>query len=151
VATATDLQVADYASYLEIITAQRNVLDAELTLAELHQAQLLQVVALYRALGGGWSAQPPLVQSPDSISNDNPRRFTGCQLSARRMGAQRLALRPRPTLRDAPRRQPARVPAAQRKSDRNIFGDLYSPTFHYIGPRPDDVAELLVRAAQEPL
>ena len=31
-------------------------------LAELHQAQLLQAVALYRALGGGWNAQPALVQ-----------------------------------------------------------------------------------------
>lgn len=55
-ATATDLQVAGYASYLEIITAQRTVFDAELTLAELHQAQLLQAVALYRALGGGGNA-----------------------------------------------------------------------------------------------
>lgn len=62
VATATDLQVAGYASYLEIITAQRTVLDAELSLAELHQAQLLQAVVLYRALGGGWNAQPALVQ-----------------------------------------------------------------------------------------
>ncbi|MDO7874816.1 hypothetical protein Q5H93_08750 [Hymenobacter sp. ASUV-10] len=30
-------------------------------------------------------------------------------------------------------------------------GDLYSPTFHYIGPRPESVDELLERAAQEPL
>ena len=30
-------------------------------------------------------------------------------------------------------------------------GDLYSPTFHYIGRRPNSVDELLEAAAQEPL
>jgi multidrug efflux system outer membrane protein len=55
VATATDLQYTGYATYLEIITAQRSVLDAELSLAELRRTQLLQAVALYRALGGGWN------------------------------------------------------------------------------------------------
>ncbi len=52
---ATDLQYTGYATYLEIITAQRSVLDAELSLAELRRTQLLQAVALYRALGGGWN------------------------------------------------------------------------------------------------
>ena len=54
VATANELFVAGYASYLEVITAQRSVLEAELSLAEARQAQLLQSVGLYRALGGGW-------------------------------------------------------------------------------------------------
>jgi len=54
VATANELFVAGYASYLEVITAQRSVLDAELNLATARQAQLLQSVNLYRALGGGW-------------------------------------------------------------------------------------------------
>ncbi|MBD2714342.1 efflux transporter outer membrane subunit [Hymenobacter sp. BT646] len=54
VATANDLYVAGYASYLEVITAQRSVLEAELSLAEARQSQLLQSVDLYRALGGGW-------------------------------------------------------------------------------------------------
>ncbi|OGX89326.1 efflux transporter outer membrane subunit [Hymenobacter coccineus] len=53
-ATANDLFVAGYASYLEVITAQRSVLEAELSLADARQAQLLQSVNLYRALGGGW-------------------------------------------------------------------------------------------------
>ena len=54
VATANDLFVAGYATYLEVITAQRGVLEAELSLAEARQIQLLQSVSLYRALGGGW-------------------------------------------------------------------------------------------------
>ena len=54
VATSNDLFVAGYATYLEVITAQRGVLEAELSLTEARQAQLLQSVNLYRALGGGW-------------------------------------------------------------------------------------------------
>jgi len=54
VATSNELFVAGYATYLEVITAQRNVLEAELSLADARQAQLLQSVGLYRALGGGW-------------------------------------------------------------------------------------------------
>lgn len=54
VATSNDLFIAGYATYLEVITAQRSVLEAELSLAETRQALLLQSVNLYRALGGGW-------------------------------------------------------------------------------------------------
>lgn len=54
VATSNELFVAGYATYLEVITAQRSVLEAELSLAESRQTQLQQSVALYRALGGGW-------------------------------------------------------------------------------------------------
>lgn len=42
------------ATYLEVITAQSNVLQAELELAVLKKDQLNAVVDLYRALGGGW-------------------------------------------------------------------------------------------------
>jgi outer membrane protein TolC len=54
VATSNKLFVAGYATYLEVITAQRSVLEAELSLAESRHSQLLQSVSLYRALGGGW-------------------------------------------------------------------------------------------------
>ncbi|UOQ55033.1 efflux transporter outer membrane subunit [Hymenobacter cellulosivorans] len=54
VATSNELFVAGYASYLEVITAQRSVLEAELSLAESRHSQLQQSVSLYRALGGGW-------------------------------------------------------------------------------------------------
>ena len=42
------------ANYLEVITAQGNVLQAELELAVLKKDQLNATVELYRSLGGGW-------------------------------------------------------------------------------------------------
>lgn len=42
------------ASYLEVITAQGNVLQSELDLAALKRDQLGAVAELYRSLGGGW-------------------------------------------------------------------------------------------------
>jgi outer membrane protein, multidrug efflux system len=44
----------DLANYLEVITAQQNALDAELSLAFVQRAILNAKVELYRALGGGW-------------------------------------------------------------------------------------------------
>jgi outer membrane protein, multidrug efflux system len=42
------------ANYIEVITAQSNVLQSELDLAALKRNQLIAVTGLYRALGGGW-------------------------------------------------------------------------------------------------
>lgn len=42
------------ATYLEVITAQGNVLQGELELASIKRAQLSAVSNLYRSLGGGW-------------------------------------------------------------------------------------------------
>jgi NodT family efflux transporter outer membrane factor (OMF) lipoprotein len=60
VSISDDLYKANYASYLEVVTAQRNVLDAELNLTNTRRQQFLLLIDLYRALGGGWtpSAQP---------------------------------------------------------------------------------------------
>jgi NodT family efflux transporter outer membrane factor (OMF) lipoprotein len=54
VSTSNDLFRSGYASYLEVITAQRSVLEAELALITTKQAQFLSLTDLYRALGGGW-------------------------------------------------------------------------------------------------
>jgi NodT family efflux transporter outer membrane factor (OMF) lipoprotein len=54
VSTANTLFVAGYASYLEVVTAQRRVLEAELELIDTRQQQFLSLVDLYRSLGGGW-------------------------------------------------------------------------------------------------
>ncbi|MDF0666056.1 MAG: efflux transporter outer membrane subunit [Nitrospira sp.] len=43
------------ASYLDVLTAQRSLFDAQLALARTHRTQLVSVVQLYKALGGGWS------------------------------------------------------------------------------------------------
>jgi outer membrane protein TolC len=42
------------ADYLEVITAQSNSLNAELSLADIQRQQLSAMVELYRSLGGGW-------------------------------------------------------------------------------------------------
>jgi multidrug efflux system outer membrane protein len=42
------------ANYLEVITAQSNVLQSELELASIKRSQLSAVSELYKALGGGW-------------------------------------------------------------------------------------------------
>jgi len=54
VSTSNDLYVAGLASYLEVILAQKNVLAAELELAETRKEQFFSVIDLYRSLGGGW-------------------------------------------------------------------------------------------------
>lgn len=54
VSTANDLYVAGYASYLEVITAQKSVLQAEFELNDTRKDVWLSMIQLYRALGGGW-------------------------------------------------------------------------------------------------
>lgn len=54
VAVSRDLFLSGYANYLEVITAQRSVLDAELTLTTARRDQFLALIELYRSLGGGW-------------------------------------------------------------------------------------------------
>jgi multidrug efflux system outer membrane protein len=55
---AVDISVSQFrggtATYLDVVTAQENEFSAELTLAQLEGQQLVEFVALYRALGGGW-------------------------------------------------------------------------------------------------
>ena len=41
-------------SFLQVLDAGRNLFTSELTLAQLRRQELLSVVQLYRALGGGW-------------------------------------------------------------------------------------------------
>jgi NodT family efflux transporter outer membrane factor (OMF) lipoprotein len=41
-------------SYLQVLDAERNRFQGELALAQLRQLEVLSVVQLYRALGGGW-------------------------------------------------------------------------------------------------
>lgn len=54
VSVSNDLFFTGYASYLEIITAQKSVLEAELELTSLKKDQFHAVIELYRSLGGGW-------------------------------------------------------------------------------------------------
>ncbi|SNC64858.1 efflux transporter, outer membrane factor (OMF) lipoprotein, NodT family [Hymenobacter gelipurpurascens] len=55
VSISDDLFKANYATYLEVITAQRSVLEAELNLSNTRRQQFLRLIDLYRSLGGGWT------------------------------------------------------------------------------------------------
>ena len=43
-------------SYLQVLDAERDLFDAELQLVRLQRDELLNIVGLYRALGGGWES-----------------------------------------------------------------------------------------------
>jgi multidrug efflux system outer membrane protein len=61
--------VGGLATYLEVLDAQQQLFPAELDLARTRRDELIAVVALYRALGGGWSQQPasPSVPLPFAL------------------------------------------------------------------------------------
>jgi multidrug efflux system outer membrane protein len=60
---ATDLSRARYdsglASYIEILTADEQLFDEQLLLAQVRGAELRARAELYRALGGGWQPETP--------------------------------------------------------------------------------------------
>jgi len=54
-------------AYFEVLDAQQQLFPAEISLAETHRDQLVAVVNLYKALGGGWQTQgavPPAKPAP---------------------------------------------------------------------------------------
>ncbi len=51
-------------SYLEILESQRSLFDSQLQTSETFQLRLNAVVALYAALGGGWSVEEPAASEP---------------------------------------------------------------------------------------
>jgi NodT family efflux transporter outer membrane factor (OMF) lipoprotein len=53
-ANSEELLVNGYATYLDLLTARQNALSAELNLIDNKLNQLLSIVNLYEALGGGW-------------------------------------------------------------------------------------------------
>jgi len=46
-------------SYLEVLDSERQLFEAQLNLAQAKGNELLAVITLYRALGGGWQAAAP--------------------------------------------------------------------------------------------
>ncbi|WP_258198025.1 efflux transporter outer membrane subunit [Pseudomonas capeferrum] len=52
---ALDRYQGGYSSYLEVLDAQRNLFNTELTAIQVRESQLNNVVSLYQALGGGWT------------------------------------------------------------------------------------------------
>jgi len=45
------------ANYLDVLIAQRNLFDAELSLTATRRLHLVSIVQLYKALGGGWTSE----------------------------------------------------------------------------------------------
>jgi NodT family efflux transporter outer membrane factor (OMF) lipoprotein len=54
VQTARELYLTGYANYLEVITAQKNMLEAELQSTHQKNAIFTSLIKLYASLGGGW-------------------------------------------------------------------------------------------------
>ncbi len=61
---ATQRYQGGRANYLDVLTAQRNLFDAELSLAKTRRGQLVSMVQLYKALGGGWLPAKPAGNAP---------------------------------------------------------------------------------------
>ena len=47
------------ATYLDVLVAQRELFNAEIAFAQTQRDQLIAVVQVYKAIGGGWSQEPP--------------------------------------------------------------------------------------------
>jgi multidrug efflux system outer membrane protein len=62
---STERYTAGKASYYEVLEAQQQLFPAELNLARTQRDQLLAVVALYKALGGGWEDETKASATPD--------------------------------------------------------------------------------------
>lgn len=61
------------ADYLEVLTARRDALEAQLELIETKKRQLSAAVGLYQALGGGWRrARPPQEPVQENEDGANP-------------------------------------------------------------------------------
>ena len=58
--------VGGLSTYIEVLDAQQQLFPAELSLAQAQRDEKLAIVAVYRALGGGWSQaeEPPVIPSP---------------------------------------------------------------------------------------
>jgi multidrug efflux system outer membrane protein len=67
VGISQDRYLGGLATYLEVLDAQQQLYPAEFALAQTERDQLLAVVALYRALGGGWNAYDAEPEVPQPV------------------------------------------------------------------------------------
>ncbi len=54
-------------NYLDVLDAQRTLLAAETQLVQTERARLIDMVSLYKALGGGWAASPEFTPADHSL------------------------------------------------------------------------------------
>jgi len=69
VALSTVRYEGGVADYLEVLDAQRSQFSAELDEVQTISAQLVSLIQLYKALGGGWPAEPETAASPNPDPN----------------------------------------------------------------------------------
>jgi multidrug efflux system outer membrane protein len=50
---------AGYSAYLEVLDAERNLFQAQISASQARAQALIAVTTLYKALGGGWQAASP--------------------------------------------------------------------------------------------
>jgi outer membrane protein TolC len=67
---STELFNLNRADYLEVLTARRELLEAQQELVEMKQRQMVATVTLYQALGGGWRSTG--LQPADGTDADHP-------------------------------------------------------------------------------
>jgi multidrug efflux system outer membrane protein len=73
VRVSTKRYLAGKASYYEVLEAQQQLFPAELNLARIERDQLLAIIQLYKALGGGWHLeQSSRATALNSPSDANP-------------------------------------------------------------------------------
>jgi multidrug efflux system outer membrane protein len=63
-------------AYLEVLDTDRQLFDAQLGLAQAQRNEVLALVALYRALGGGWVDTAPAEEKPDAAPPQPPPNDT---------------------------------------------------------------------------
>jgi multidrug efflux system outer membrane protein len=63
--------VGGLSDYLEVLQAQRQLFPAETALAQIRFERLATLVALYKALGGGWNIAEPAADetAPQQVSS----------------------------------------------------------------------------------
>lgn len=66
---ARDLYEGGYTSYLEVLDAERNLFNAQLSQAALQDAYLAQIINVYKAFGYGWPVDESLIATSDRPAN----------------------------------------------------------------------------------
>ncbi len=69
VRVSTERYIAGKASYYEVLEAQQQLFPAELNLARTQRDQLLAVVSLFKALGGGWREESKSASASSGIQH----------------------------------------------------------------------------------
>jgi outer membrane protein TolC len=71
---AVDLSQIQYEEglidYLNVLDAQRRLFESEIDLARTQRFQLVSLVQLYKALGGGWTPDLPMAQNPEQVTEE---------------------------------------------------------------------------------